>query len=263
MNTKRTIRDWIDIVEQCQSTLVHESEFDHKPIPKTANLTWSDDVEVIINYIIKNCQPWLNSIDPDQVVYRATSAPSSYEVVFTRAVRADRRPYDSPLALHGFYNKLVDMMDGTANRSNSAFVTGSYDFAQGFDKPIYVAVPIGNFHYTWSPYVEDLYHTFEAGDRNSVKVFDLLFSKEKFKQETGTDEEFSREKFMQWSYNKITKYGDVSVINKHNLEELIKVDTGLPQAIRSGNEIMISASNMLYIDVRFYQDHVVPSYDDW
>lgn len=276
--TEHTIRDGIDIVQQSQSCSIYESDFDPKPIPKVADLQQSGnpDAEKIadatVKYVTENCQPWLQSIKPNQVVYRGILVQSNQEsedLVFTRAVRSNRLPRNSSDALHEFYNKIIDMAGGVANRSNSASVAGSKSFAQGFGS-LFVVMPVGEFHYTWSPYAEDWYNTFYLD-----LSLDLLFSQEEFKQEVDLEKKWQQHKekypestdkegcfrgvYRNWYFNKIENY-DTDNLDQTYLHGMIKADTGLPKAIESGNEIMISASKMLYIEEGFYEDYVIPAY---
>lgn len=269
-----------------ESYSIGENKFGRKPIPKVAGILRKEKpdlktlAEITIRYIEKNCQPWLQSTKKDQIVYRSIVTPweqTEDNVVFTRAVRKDRLPMDSSPRLHGLFNTMIEMAGGVANRSNSAFVSGSYEQAGTYDGPVHVVMPVGNFRYTWSPYYEDWFQSFAEG-AGEEKHLDLAFSKQKFKQEnpyvdaeykehkqewgrhSDSKKEFIEEEFREWYKYKI-ETGDASAFDQNNIKKLIKADTGLPQAIKSGNELMISASKMLYIRHEdFYKKYIEPVY---
>ncbi len=109
--------------------------------------------ERLADYIYEQAQPWMLSTDTGQLrVYRGVGG--KFHPVFTAPIRTDRKPMDTPEHKHQGFNAIIAAAGGRANRSNAAFVSGDPKFASAYGE-VYVFIPLGNFHYTWSPLYRD------------------------------------------------------------------------------------------------------------
>lgn len=179
---------------------------------------WNETADKTAEFIKQNCKSWLmiarNNVR--DIVYRGfEKIPNDY-LTFTRAVRQDRAPRDSSVAIHDLYNRMIDLCDKHANRNNSVFCSGSHAMASQYGT-VYVIIPIGNFRYTWHLDCEDWYE-----------------SRYKFERELGLNP----------SDQKITA---------EFCPRLMGDDDGTwAQAVASGHEIMIACKSYLAIHPRFY-----------
>lgn len=135
---------------------------------------YSDDYVILANYINKNAQPWLQYIKSfgiEKALYRGVHNAPKYVYAFREQVRQDRRPKDSSLQQHQMMNAMIEAVGGTANRSNAIFTT----FVRGNTieyGETYAVIPLGNFHYTWSPVMGDWYEDVPAALRFSYFLRD-------------------------------------------------------------------------------------------
>ena len=68
-----------------------------------------------------------------------------------------RRPTDSPAAMHEIFTKLMSLAGMVATRSNSIFCTADKRAAEDYGDP-YIIIPTDGFFFSWSSQVRDLYH---------------------------------------------------------------------------------------------------------
>lgn len=238
--------------------------------------------ERLADYIYEQAQPWMLSTDTGQLrVYRGVSR--GYDPVFTAPVRQDRLPTDTPEDKHRAFNAIIAAAGGRANRSNAAFVSGDKGFASGYGD-VYVFIPLGQFHFTWSPLYRDWTSDFELdamtelmkpGVQNPADLakyaqrqIDNFLERASYSEDYETraqaarlqDPNSSEYREMFAYYRDVAKERVVSPNPEDYRPEAvrvqIRVDDDLNRAIRSGHEIMIQAQTGLYIDTPIY-DRVI------
>lgn len=195
--------------------------------------------EALADFIKQNAQPWLSQTDQGYlIVYRGLKSqlsmyggplPWDRSVAFVKSIRGDRRTLNTSQASHAAFNAMIDSVGGLADRSNSAFVSSDRNVAEFYGR-VYVFMPLGDFHYTWSPEYADWYQEFRP------KYIKALHRDNSSTQDTSKNQYYDPEK----------------------VSEVIKVDQDLREAIKSGNEIMIHAAAGLYIDEKYYLGKVLP-----
>jgi hypothetical protein len=219
-----------------------------------------DDVNASImlaaKYMRLHCQPWINTVGLKHIVYRGTKTTNP---IYVRAVRSDRTPRDSIQPMHTLFDELITMAGGVANRTNSAFVTSDLSIANIYGNPR-IAIPAGNFNYTWSPIWKDWYAHISNNRLNLAplmrkKVAEEL--KELYSNIFRYDDPVSKkanDKFMKRIYS-IKSY-DPALVSK-----AILADEGILEAIKTGSELMIKCDAILYIDSDLYK-RVLEQYNE-
>jgi hypothetical protein len=177
-------------------------------------------IKALKEYIEANCGPWLKA-SKGHYVYRGINRDYASLKVFTRNIRTNRHPVDSTKGQQEFFNEVISIAGGTANRSNSMFVYGNVLSVLHYGKSHY-AFPIGDFEYTWAPKWRDWYN-----DR--VKFFK--------------------------AYGDLNNT-DISIEERNAIVEKIKrdiyVNRGLVRAITSGKEIMVLCEKALFVNKSEY-----------
>lgn len=237
----------------------------------------NDDIDIIAEQykevtkqVIESCQPWFQANgSPLTVAYRGLRGNQDVVMPSKGEYRTNRAPTDSPKILHRLFDIAIEEAGLVANRSNSIFITGEKTFAKKYGA-VYVVFPIGEFNYSWSPHAKDwfmAYHNARADDFVTVESLSK-FTYDWFLQLAKQDSEFERV-LGSWSDDKIVdhfiKYKanvnmlraddlDAKVIDVKRLIQTVKGDDGsLWQALKSGNEIMLSAKGgYLYVPEMFY-----------
>ncbi len=226
--------------------------------------------KTVTEWMIKNCQPWIEAHNSQlTLAYRGLRGNQDVVLPSKGEYRTNRVPTDSPKILHRLFDIAIEEANLVANRSNSIFITGEKDFAKKYGA-VYVVFPIGEFNYSWSPHAKDwfmAYHNARVDDFVTVESLSK-FTYDWFLQLAKQDPEF--EKVLgSWSEDKIVdhfiKYKanvnmlraddlDAKIIDVKRLIQTVKGDDGtLWQALRSGNEIMLSAKGgYLYVPEMFY-----------
>ncbi len=123
-----------------------------------------------VKTIIDDCRPYFNAINNDidgSILYRGLvldsfrrRAKEVAENVYLATVRKDRVSLNTPNASHAFIDAWMEKNLGAKFRSAAIFCVANYRTALSFGKP-HVVLPIGEFKYAWSPFVEDLYSDFD------------------------------------------------------------------------------------------------------
>lgn len=222
---------------------------------------------LVRDYALEHCLPWLNESN-GMVAYRGVSRRVHRDrLLFTHPVRQDRKPKDSSQETHEFFNHLIDLANGVANRSNSAFATPSINTAHDYGDQSFVVLPIGRFHYTWSPDVRDWYSEegrvrswwdpqfvaqfatdnqlrrgFSAVGFTDVDVDDPLALLQKLHAD-------------HWIHAKTFAMAaklDRRCYSRKSVKDHILVDQGLHRALSGGQEIMIHADELLYLSTNAY-----------
>jgi len=145
-----------------------------------------DVVTHLADRIKNECQPWLRETQNLSVTaYRGLKKAgmdldrNGYRVA---SIRQDRKPSDTPLAVHEYYNETIQKAGKVANRSNSLFVTSNksallYDPDMFGDfNEVVVTIPMGEFNYTWSTLFKDAFHYYEKNARLYFNIMDNTFS---------------------------------------------------------------------------------------
>ena len=104
--------------------------------------------------IKKDCQPFIKDIkSPNDFLY---SGRQTNEKFFTRKVRKNRVPTDTPEIIHNLLDDMFKKKFGHKLRSESLFVTKDVEIASGYGTP-YIILPIGNYKLFGNPKIYDLY----------------------------------------------------------------------------------------------------------
>lgn len=118
----------------------------------------------IAAFIKKNCNPWLATTNNGkQKVYRGiTTSGTGNSLAFLKTVRTDRTPKDTSARSTAMFNAAIAAVGGLANRTNSVFVSSlAYTAAEYGD--VWIYMPVGDFHYTFSPEWADWTHDVQPG----------------------------------------------------------------------------------------------------
>jgi hypothetical protein len=192
------------------------------------------------DYIRTHAQPWmaLSGNGQNFKVYRGILKPPGRETLsFTAPLRQDRVPRDTKLKKHQRFNALIAAAGGTANRSNSAFVTSNFQTANYYGRA-YVYIPLGDFTYTFSPY----YHDWTAQFDNNL-LDDLMV---KPKSSTNSTQPQRLDPASPSSYD------------PKKAAARLRINTDIEKAIKRGLELMIKSDQGLYVEPVFYNIDVAP-----
>ena len=126
--------------------------------------------------IEKECQPYIKAIRGGKGLFaRVTSEKAA---ILKKRVRADRKPLDSPLKSHKWFDEQFNKKFGWKARSNVIFCYGRpvndvalYDF---------LMFPVGKFKYVWSPYVTDLYNIANSQSDEQLYSYDDILETYKY-----------------------------------------------------------------------------------
>lgn len=192
---------------------------------------YGEQLRELSDIITEQCQPWIQEIGGmenfyDLPFYRGikNAVSGAWEV---RPVRQDRRPSDSPKALHEFFNRIIAQSGKVANRSNSLFAYGEPNRTLPYGAT-HVVIPLGDFHYTWSTEMQDWY----GNALDYVTYSDIM-------NHRLSDASLSAQKYTKALTNSIR--GD---------------DGSLLEARQSGHEVMIYSSHAILIDHHAWADLV-------
>jgi hypothetical protein len=180
-------------------------------------------------------------------------APPAQEVFFGPGTKENRRPLDTSAIRHAAFNGVLAAVGSVANRSNSLFASGSRMQASGYGT-LYVVVPLGKFHYTWSTRYRDWYKDFTTQELRSymlpeaakatlgMESWDLTRMQDSLMQAPARIKEMEAMLQNPASYDKIA------------LSRVIQVDTGWHYAADKDKEIMLYApAGVIYIHPQFYK----------
>lgn len=205
------------------------------------------NIKDIKKYILKNCQPYLNDIGGIQniykyVLYRGANIDSGVKII---EPYKKRRPMITAKELHAAASQAMDELGIKARRDNSIFVTGSMGEAGGYGS-IFVAVPIGEYDFSWSKRV------FDFSTESNIQYF--------VRQRiiTSADSSITRDDMLRsyFTYEQIHELIDDGNL-KINYEKLRAFfekhykTTDIKKAIQSNNEIMINGRCLLIDAVLF------------
>lgn len=137
----------------------------------------SDIVNNIVRLITSHCKPFLGQIDSQVLeypLYRGffTDTNNVEPISLIPGYRADRKPVDTPEAVHKAINAAFVKQFNYPFR-NGTFASSVLKDARAYGN-VSLIMPIGEFHYLWSPDSKDLYQKYRrfvydylenAGDR--------------------------------------------------------------------------------------------------
>lgn len=107
----------------------------------------------VIDYIKKDCQPWIKELGNLTPLYRGFTSFSS--LFQKRTVRTDRKPRDSTKELHKKLDEYFDNNFGIKFRSEAVFASTSYNNAKVYGD-VGLIFPIAHYHYIFSNHISDL-----------------------------------------------------------------------------------------------------------
>ncbi len=105
----------------------------------------SDDIDIINNYISKNCKPYLNLIKGKNPLYRGMDS-QTFGVKKVRQDRKNKGYLEKELFVK--FNDLLQL-NGHNRRDNVVICTSNMNWASSFGMDVYMIFPIGNISYSW------------------------------------------------------------------------------------------------------------------
>ena len=124
-----------------------------------------NDGEEAIDFIKKNCKPYLNDwkksgtwrSSPYNALYSGRKSKDSFgsEDIIIKNVRKNRKPKDTSIMKHNYYDLKFEEKFGLKLRSETVFCVSDTRFAKVYGKPYYI-FPIGKYEIYWSPYISDM-----------------------------------------------------------------------------------------------------------
>ena len=193
---------------------------------KYSELICEDDpknITHIVTEITTKCQPFLKKISyetSDYLIFRGLGiyTPQLYdtkgELITAPGFNPNRYPKDTPRYLHKELNHIFTHLFKFPFR-NGTFVTSNSDMAKDYGNVVLI-IPIGEFHYLWSPHVKDLFEDWDEFE--SGEIFNA-----KQKGDPSPNIEDMCNKYLELMERNVMQYRTIN----------------LKDAIESGNEIMI------------------------
>lgn len=250
-----------------------------------------------VDLIIKDCQPFL-----EQINYKVKRLPlyrglkqikrddrGKFEegLMLKRKVRKDRQPKDMSKQDVSIMDQVFVNHFGYPYRTQALFTTGSYNIADNYGQ-VFLIFPIGQFNFLWDKesgdmfegdlhdHITDLRHHNRAINRFKEKYQQLQQDLEKYKQrlektkspEAKEDignyiEDVEAE--LQDTHENMTDYQERFEKTKKQAQQHIKKNLSqknLPEAIRSGHEIMIATDYYYMIpEQRFVDGSIIKTGD--
>lgn len=239
------------------------------------------DQEIDLDAILRDCQPFLSQVSniykSGFYLYRGMQKNVSF---IRLPVKQNRPPFGSSFDLQNCMVNSFKQLGFTANRNNSIFCTGSQQFASDYGLTYFI-YPIGDFQFTWTPHIKDLFWNFNIWEDGSLeqyvridfytsvhtrldrimqnaeeymnkKQFSIL-NKKVYPSGAGVRIEYAIKSddpdtdriikkdigdFIDFSGARVSKFFDCNKVFE-KIKELNYIDTDLPAAIDSGNEIML------------------------
>lgn len=221
--------------------------------------------EITREFAEQHCQPWLRQAGAGLAFRGVSERVHQNRALFTHEVRHDRRPKDSVIQDHELFNGIIRLAGGIANRSNSTFVISNLNTASDYGRP-FVVMPVGQFHYSWSPTVSDWYAqrlvvlswwdvsaVMETTSRRNLE-FLLGETSPQLIRKTLTSIKNSTP-YEAGSFAQRARLGP-EAYTAESLAPHVWADRGLDRALSTGYEVMIHAQEMLYLDATKYGDMV-------
>lgn len=205
-----------------------------------ANIQEYKDID---NMLKRDCVKWLDETNGKKV-YRGMRTSAK---VSKNQVNKHRSPRETGRFVHDLLVKGFRQAGFSANRDNSIFCTGGYGEALDYGS-VHVIFPIGDYSYTWSPAINDLYMLqgigtlFRDFSADELDVLRRLRQEPKY-QSNDDDLQRAYEVAKRLDMNKLVKE------IKFNYK-----DTDLLDAIKSENEIMIDCNEFYAIELWYYKE---------
>lgn len=120
----------------------------------------------IVKKIYDDCRFFFDQINNDvdnSILYRGINENDLHHFekiasyTYRGEVRKDRTPLNTPQKFHKIVDDWMEKKLGHKFRSSALFCTGEYYTALKYGAG-YCILPIGEFKYAWSPFIEDLYN---------------------------------------------------------------------------------------------------------
>ena len=129
------------------------------------------ELDIILSSIRNNCKPYIQetSANPKFKLYRGIDkkeTPPYMEV----SPQRNRQPVDTAVWMHEAMDNWFQAKFGLRARSQTLFTTALERQASLYGQP-YVAFPVGNYQYVWSPKVMDLYQSGHKLRKDDVSEF--------------------------------------------------------------------------------------------
>ena len=196
--------------------------------------------EKVKAFIESRCQPYLAEVGGfDNAIFKTPLFRGIQKYMHMDAkiepVLQNRKPLDTPPDIQILMDKWFYKKTGINFRSSSVFASGSWGMARGYTKndgPVVVVLPVGNYHYCWSPINKDVYE--DLGH--------FIFKFDKF---VGVNKERSTELLL----------ANPALLTKFLNKGKYKLDTGLREALASGNEIMINCKEVMLVNQNWVNDN--------
>lgn len=205
--------------------------------------------KLLAEFIKRHCQPWLEETDwGDTVFYRGVKHDKP---AFIKKTRTDRRPMDTPRDFHKIFDTILQAVGSVANRTNSLFCTGHKETAEIYGN-VYVVIPIGPINYAWSPVWGDW--TGDLSNDEDQIIGLLLPEKQEELEQISNLPRFNQQGDINKDRDLIIDrlFRDPKSYDTDLLNEYIKVNDQLTNAMFSDNEVMIQCGSALYIEPVLY-----------
>lgn len=166
-------------------------------------------------------------VRPEEIVDMDMTTRDPIKVI---NVRQDRIPTDTPAEVHQMVDDWFERKTGYRFRGASLFTVGRRASAAGYGYPVAV-IPVGEFHFCWSPVVKDMFH----------QMTDYIG------QYVGPDytQDISNK-------SKIRNFFDSEgKVNEFLKESNYKFDTDLKGAIQSSHEVMVVCNKAIILDTEW------------
>lgn len=201
-----------------------------------------DEINNIITSIRRDCQPFIQQSDRERPLYRGIQVDAEIRnQPFSKfSVHIKRNPLTMGKGLYNIINKGFKFGGFKARRDNSIFCTANQDTAQNYGTP-FIVFPIGNFSFTWSPIIKDMYTTSRWSE-----IFQDVYDA------SNTNNGWFALRKMQpdWPlYKDMIKHADYNKLG-NNLRYFYK-DTDLREASDRSTEIMISCKEYYAIYIYY------------
>jgi hypothetical protein len=183
----------------------------------------------------KDCGAFLKESN-GQMIYSGRGKGNKAISLMDFKHHTDRRPTNTALGVHYLFDILFQQKFGVKFRSNALFVTGDLTFAAGYGTP-YAVFPKGDYKYSWSEEVRDLF------EQTEMDIPDLPFL-EDFWGYMGHNPNPTR-KMVVDAVKNMDKMDKIQLFDY--LDYLEYTDSDLVSGIQSENEIMVHAPNGMHL----------------
>lgn len=210
----------------------------------------ADVYKTVAQALVRRAKDYISEVgQPMRLMYRGYERYS--EEPFHRPYRTDRDPKDSGLYHQSLYNDAIEIAGGTADRSNSIFVSGNMVHARKYGE-VYVVFPMGDFNYTYHMGVKDWYDKFGPALEGVAPAYFEKFERTLMQ----SDDPIAAAKKIEQK-----ETGQLNLVAQVWLKIAMEVDfdVGLNQALDTDVEILLSArGGYYYIPYHHFFKYVKP-----